>query len=155
MINMEKTRRTLCVVLMTVFCLAPLMPVKAAKGEMKYSMEYIIQQRLFVKGQQVTLLNTNLEWPVCVAGTDVFALRNYLSQLFFDVCFCENNLFFYFCLDRSISISEFQANLCIFTIAVILQFDYACVNMSIYSLNILCFLLIDFSDTCINVSIDF
>ncbi len=84
MINMEKTRRTLFVVLMTVFCLAPLMPVKAAKGEMKYSMEYIIQQRLFVKGQQVTLLNTNLEWPVCVAGTDVFALRNYLSQLFFD-----------------------------------------------------------------------
>ena len=71
-------------VLMTVFCLAPLMPAKAAKGEMKYNMEYIIQQRLFVKGQQVTLLNTNLEWPVCVAGTDVFALRNYLSQMFFD-----------------------------------------------------------------------
>lgn len=71
-------------VLMTVFCMVSLMPVKAAKGEMKYKMEYIIQQRLFVKGQQVTLLNTNLEWPVCVAGSDVFALRDYLSQMFFD-----------------------------------------------------------------------
>lgn len=69
--------------LMTVFCMAPLMPAKAEKGEMKYKMEYIIQQRLFVKGQQVTLLSTNLEWPVCVAGSDVFALRNYLSQMFF------------------------------------------------------------------------
>ena len=81
---MERTRRILFLVLTTVFCMASLTPVKAAKGEMKYNVEYIIQQRLFVKGQQVTLLNTNLEWPVCVAGTDVSALRNYLSQLFFD-----------------------------------------------------------------------
>ncbi|MBO4659770.1 MAG: energy transducer TonB [Prevotella sp.] len=77
-------KKILVLFLMTVACLTITVPAHAGKGEMKYKMKYVIERHLFIKGQQVTLLNVNFEWPVFVAGTDVPALRQHIFQLFFN-----------------------------------------------------------------------
>ena len=80
---MKRNFSRLTLLALAICCWAFALPANAGKGAMKYKMDYIIEEHLYVKGNQLTFLKTNIEWPQYLAGSDIPGLQKYLCQLLF------------------------------------------------------------------------
>ncbi|MBR6180226.1 MAG: energy transducer TonB [Prevotella sp.] len=67
--------------------LAAIMPPLYAQSSMdwrRYRIDYVKESHLLKKGNQLTVVNLNLEWPVRLSGLPTTALQSFLCDMVFD-----------------------------------------------------------------------